>query len=95
MVKTPERWDRIVALAAQQGGKLPAVADSKALNDFLQTRKAADPDHFADLSLAVIKLMGPGEYVLERPGQPSPDTLVWPCRITRTPPLPTGVMPIS
>jgi exoribonuclease R len=72
VVKTPERWDRIVALAAQQGGKLPAVADSKALNDFLQRRKAADPDHFADLSLAVIKLMGPGEYVLERPGQPSP-----------------------
>jgi exoribonuclease-2 len=72
VVKTPERWDRIVALAAQHGGKLPAVADSKALNDFLQIRKAADPDHFADVSLTVIKLMGPGEYVLERPGQPSP-----------------------
>src|SRR5579859_2774231 len=72
VVKTPERWDRIVALAAEQGGKLPATPDSKALNDFLQARKAADPDHFADLSLAVIKLMGPGEYVLERPGQPSP-----------------------
>jgi exoribonuclease-2 len=72
VVKTPERWDRIVALAAQHGGKLPAVADSKALNDFLQTHKAADPDHFADVSLAVIKLMGPGEYVLEHPGQPSP-----------------------
>ena len=72
VVKTPERWDRIVELAAQQGGKLPAQPDSKALNDFLQTRKQADPDHFADLSLAVIKLMGPGEYVLERPGQPSP-----------------------
>ena len=72
VVKTPERWDRIVALAAQQGGKLPAEPDSKALNDFLQVRKAADPDHFADLSLAVIKLMGPGEYVLERPGQASP-----------------------
>ncbi|MGC2694595.1 MAG: RNB domain-containing ribonuclease [Candidatus Angelobacter sp.] len=71
VVKTPERWDRIVALAAQQGSKLPAQPDSKALNDFLQTRKAADPDHFADLSLAVIKLMGPGEYVLERPGKPS------------------------
>lgn len=72
VVKTPERWDRIVALAGQQGGKLPAQPDSKALNDFLQSRKAADPDHFADLSLAVIKLMGPGEYVLERPGEPSP-----------------------
>ena len=72
VVKTPERWDRIVALAAQQGGRLPAQADSKALNDFLQARKAADPDHFADLSLSVIKLMGPGEYVLERPGEPAP-----------------------
>jgi VacB/RNase II family 3'-5' exoribonuclease len=72
VVKTPERWDRIVALAAQQGGKLPLQPDSRALNDFLQSRKAADPDHFADLSLAVIKLMGPGEYVLERPGEPSP-----------------------
>lgn len=72
VVKTPERWDRIVALAAQQGGKLPAQPDSKALNDFLQARRAADPDRFADLSLAVIKLMGPGEYVLERPGEPAP-----------------------
>jgi exoribonuclease-2 len=72
VVKTPERWDRIVALAAQQGGRLPPQPDSKALNDFLQTRKQADPDHFADVSLAVIKLMGPGEYVLERPGEPSP-----------------------
>jgi exoribonuclease-2 len=59
-----------VRLAAAQGEKLPAQADSKALNDFLLKRKAADPDHFADLSLAVIKLIGPGEYVLERPGDP-------------------------
>lgn len=70
VVKTPERWDRIVALAAATGDMLPADPDSKALNDFLVKRKAADPDHFADLSLAVIKLMGPGEYVLERPGDP-------------------------
>lgn len=70
IVKTPERWDRIVQLAAMQGEKLPAQPDSKALNDFLLKRKTADPDHFADLSLAVIKLIGPGEYVLERPGDP-------------------------
>jgi exoribonuclease-2 len=70
IVKTPEHWDGIVRLAAEQGGSLPAQADSKALNDFLIKRKAADPDHFADLSLAVIKLMGPGQYVLERPGDP-------------------------
>src|SRR5712692_9551096 len=70
IVKTPAHWDGIVRLAAAQGVTLPAQADSKALNDFLLHRKAADPDHFADLSLAVIKLIGPGEYVLERPGDP-------------------------
>jgi VacB/RNase II family 3'-5' exoribonuclease len=70
VVKTPERWDRIVQLAATQGGSLPAQPDSRALNDFLMQRKTADPTHFADLSLAVIKLMGPGEYILERPGDP-------------------------
>lgn len=70
VVKSPKRWDRIVALAAAQGGSLPSQPDSGALNDFLIERSRADPDHFADLSLAVIKLMGPGEYVLERPGDP-------------------------
>ncbi len=72
IVKTPEHWDGIVRLAAAQGVKLSTQPDSKALNDFLLQRKAADPDHFADLSLAVIKLLGPGEYVLERPGDPKP-----------------------
>ena len=60
IVRTPERWDRIVQLAAAKGDSLPAEPDSKALNDFLIRQKAADPDHFADLSLAVIKLIGPG-----------------------------------
>jgi VacB/RNase II family 3'-5' exoribonuclease len=69
IVRTPERWDRIVQLAASKGEKLPTQPDSKALNDLLLRRKAADPDHFADLSLAVIKLIGPGEYVLERAGE--------------------------
>ena len=71
IVRTPKRWDRIVALAASKGEKLPAQPDSKALNDMLLRRKAADPDHFADLSLTVIKLIGPGEYVLERAGETS------------------------
>jgi VacB/RNase II family 3'-5' exoribonuclease len=70
IVKTPDHWDGIVRLAAAQGENLPAQPDSKALNNFLLKRKAVDPDHFADLSLAVIKLIGPGEYVLERPGDP-------------------------
>ncbi len=70
IVRTPAHWDGLVRLAGAQGEKLPATPDSKALNDFLIKRKAADPDHFADLSLAVIKLIGPGVYVLERPGDP-------------------------
>jgi exoribonuclease-2 len=69
VVKTPERWPRIVELARLHGGTLPAEPDSKALNDFLQKRKAADPVHYPDVSLAVIKLMGPGEYVLSKPGE--------------------------
>jgi exoribonuclease II len=71
VVRTPARWDRIVALAAGLGTRLPATPDSKALNEFLLERSVDDPDHFPDLSLAVIKLMGPGEYVLTRPGDDS------------------------
>jgi VacB/RNase II family 3'-5' exoribonuclease len=72
IVRTPKRWDRIVALAAEAGTTLPADPDSKALNDFLLAQKQKDPDHFPDLSLAVVKLMGPGEYVLVKPNEPSP-----------------------
>jgi VacB/RNase II family 3'-5' exoribonuclease len=70
VVKTPKRWNRIVELAAKQGGRLPVDPDPKALSNFMNMRKVGDPEHFADLSLAMIKLMGPGEYVLERPGDP-------------------------
>ena len=70
IVKTPERWSRLVQLAAGYGDTLPADPDSGALNQFLLKRKAQDPDHYADISLAVIKLMGPGEYVLSRPSDP-------------------------
>jgi exoribonuclease-2 len=72
IVRTPKRWDRIVEVAKGLGTTLPAQPDSKALNDFLQAQKQKDPDHFPDLSLAVIKLMGPGEYVLVKPNEISP-----------------------
>ncbi|HEV2280018.1 MAG TPA: RNB domain-containing ribonuclease [Acidobacteriaceae bacterium] len=71
VVKTPKRWDRIVELARQMGTQLPADPDPKPLHDFLLAQQKKDPDHFADLSLAVIKLLGPGEYVLDRAGQPA------------------------
>jgi exoribonuclease-2 len=67
VVKTPERWNRIVELAAGLNEKLPEEPDSGALNAFLLKRKAVDPIHSIDLSLAVVKLLGPGEYVVERP----------------------------
>lgn len=67
VVKTPQRWDRIVSLAAEHGTKLPAVPDSAALNAFLQEQRKADSIHYPDLAVAVIKLMGPGEYMLMRP----------------------------
>jgi exoribonuclease-2 len=68
VLRTPKRWERIVALAAGFGEQLPAVPDSHALNVFLVKRRDMDPARFPDLSLAVIKLLGAGEYVLELPG---------------------------
>ncbi len=72
VVRTPKHWDRIVEIAQQHGCKLPAAPDSRALNEFLKQQKAADPARFPDLSLAMIKLMGPGEYVAETPGDTAP-----------------------
>jgi len=68
VVKSPERWDRIVELAARYGEKLPPDPDSGALNAVLARRKAADPAHYPDVSLTILKLMGAGEYVLARAG---------------------------
>src|SRR6516225_6088933 len=66
----PERWDRIVALARDCGESLPAAPAARALSAFLLKRQQAAPAQFPDLSLAVVKLLGAGEYVLKRPGQP-------------------------
>ncbi len=69
VVKKPKRWDRLVVYAQTFGDTLPAEPDSLALEDFLMKRRAADPTHFPDVSLAVVKMMGPGEYVVESPGE--------------------------
>jgi VacB/RNase II family 3'-5' exoribonuclease len=72
VVKSPERWDRIRALAEQLGERLPEAADSLALAAFLDRRKAADPETFPDLSTSVIRLLGRGEYVVDPPGKEPP-----------------------
>jgi exoribonuclease II len=64
----PRRWDRIMALAATFGESLPAAPDAAALDAFLQTRRAADPLRFPDVSLSVVKMLGSGEYAVEPPG---------------------------
>ena len=68
VVRAPKRWERIVEIAAEHEFKLPEFPDSKALEQFLVQQRAADPMRFPDLSLAVIKLLGAGEYVAEAPG---------------------------
>ncbi len=68
VVRSPERWEKIVAVARGFGERLPAEPDSRALEAFLRKRHRADPLRFPDLSLVIVKLMGAGEYVVERPG---------------------------
>lgn len=70
VVRAPKRWDRIVELAGGYQYKLPIEPNAKALADFLAARRAADPMRFADLSLSVVKLLGPGNYELQRATEP-------------------------
>lgn len=72
IVRTPKRWDRIVRIAANHHFRLPDLPDPVALQQFLLTRKQSDPLRFPDLSLAVIKLLGAGEYIAELPDTLTP-----------------------
>jgi exoribonuclease-2 len=72
VVRTPKRWERIVELAGEHGFKLSHNPDSRGLEEFLIKERAADPLTFPDLSLSIIKLMGPGEYIAEAPGKTAP-----------------------
>jgi exoribonuclease-2 len=69
VVREPERWSRIVELAGRYGESLPPEPDSLSLATFLARRRAADPDRFPDLSISIVKLMGPGIYALDLPGK--------------------------
>jgi exoribonuclease-2 len=72
VLRSPERWARIVDLAADLDAPLPPTPSARALEEFLLQRRDADPERFPDLSLAVVKLLGRGEYVVERPGRGAP-----------------------
>jgi exoribonuclease-2 len=72
VLRPPERWGRIVDLASRLGERLPGEPDARALEAFLASRRNADPESFPDLSLAVVKLLGKGEYALDLPGNEPP-----------------------
>ena len=72
VLRSPERWARIAQLAAESGDRLPGTPDAVALEAFLTRRRTADPQKFPDLSLAVVKLIGRGEYALDLPGGEPP-----------------------
>jgi VacB/RNase II family 3'-5' exoribonuclease len=72
ILRIPKRWDRIVQLAKDVGEYLPPAPDAIALNAFLIKRRGSAPAQFAELSLAVIKCLGAGEYIAQLPGQASP-----------------------
>jgi VacB/RNase II family 3'-5' exoribonuclease len=70
ILRTPERWDRIVELAKSLNETLPEEPSAPDLENFLIRRRAADPLRFPDLSLAVVKMLGSGEYAVAFPGKP-------------------------
>jgi exoribonuclease-2 len=72
VLRSPERWERIVELASGYGESLPGRPDAVALETFLAKRRTADPDRFPDLSLSVVKLIGRGEYAVDLPGREPP-----------------------
>lgn len=73
ILRSPERWQRIVEMAARWGESLPPEPDARALEFFLVKRRRTAPVTFPDLSLAIVKLIGRGEYVVDRSKTGAPE----------------------
>lgn len=67
VVVTPKYWSEIVETAGEHGWKLPKTPDAKELSLFLDDERERHPATFPDLSLTIVKLMGPGEYKARDP----------------------------
>jgi len=72
VLRSPERWEKIMRVAEQYGTQLPGEPDAAALETFLCQRRKADPERFPDLSLTIVKLVGRGEYAVDLPGGAAP-----------------------
>ena len=77
VVRVPKNWQGIVDAASALGESLPAEPDGRALSGFLIRAKEKDPGHFPDLSLTVVKLLGPGNIWLWRPAAEHSAISVW------------------
>jgi exoribonuclease-2 len=95
VVRAPDRWRRIAALAASCGTRLPDAPDGPALAAFLARRREADPEQYAELSLAVVKLLGAGEYAVGTPATTAAGTSRSAAAVTCTRPRPTAATPTS
>jgi len=94
VVKIPKRWNRIVSIAKILGEDLPSKPDPKALRAFLLRQKEKNPASFPELSLAVIKLIGRGEYILSSIHGRIWGILTWPNSNTPIRQPPTAATPM-
>ena len=72
VVRAPEQWPLIVKTAESFGDHLPDEPDPRALSDFMARRREADPAGYSELSLSILKMLGPGDYMVEAPGLDQP-----------------------
>jgi VacB/RNase II family 3'-5' exoribonuclease len=66
----PQHWDHIQTYAATFGVVLPAEPNSAALAAFTDQMRRTHPADFAEISLAIVKMIGRALYAAHVPGSP-------------------------